>query len=317
MTNSGTRLAVAATALPLIVLVGARLGWNDELPPVVAIHWSGSEPDRFGNTETYFWIVLAVCAAATVIAALAAARVRADAALWLPATALVGWTLTSTWIVSVAATLRAGSPEEASLGWWISIPLLGILWAIATFAVLPRSPHSAPHGPAPTLSVPLAPGERAVWTGYARSPWAGTLALISAVAAIASALVGAIWLAAVFFVLAILGGGFTSVSVQADRTGLTLSSWGIRWRKIPLSSIDEAQVTEIRPATWGGWGYHSTPRGTALVIRRGEGIVVTRSESHPFAVTVDDAGQGAALLNSLAAQHPADQAPRTISTNTS
>lgn len=82
-----------------------------------------------------------------------------------------------------------------------------------------------------------------------------------AVAAVVSALVGALWLAVLFLVLTIAGGGFASVTVQIDRTGLTLSSWNVRWRKIPLDSINEARVTEIRPAEWGGWGYRFTPRG--------------------------------------------------------
>ncbi|TQC47657.1 hypothetical protein EEB14_19055, partial [Rhodococcus sp. WS4] len=158
---------------------------------------------------------------------------------------------------------------------------------------------------APTLPVPLAPGERAAWTGYARGRWAGVLALAMALATVVSALVGALWLAVLFLVLAILGGAFASVTVQIDRAGLTLSSWNVRWRRIPLDSVDEARATEIRPMEWGGWGYRFTPRGTAVVIRGGEGIVVTRRDGRPFAVTVDGAAQGAALLNSLVAPRAA------------
>jgi hypothetical protein len=306
MTTSRTRLAAAAgaTALPLLALVIARLAWNGELPPVVASHWSGTRPDRFSDTATYFWIALTVCAAATVIAGVVAIRGRTDAGLWLPATVLVGWTVATTWIVGVAATIDAGSPEAATLGWWIGIPLLGIPWAVATYAVLPRRSQSTPHDLAPTLPVPLGPGERAAWTGYVHGRWAGVLALAMALATVASALMGALWLAVLFLVLAVLGGAFTSVTVQVDRAGLSLSSWNIRWRRIPLDSVDEARVTEIVPLEWGGWGYRFTPRGTAVVIRAGEGIVVTRRDGRPFAVTVDDAAQGAALLNSLVVPRP-------------
>ncbi|MFC0447076.1 hypothetical protein [Rhodococcus jostii] len=305
MTTSRTRLLAATSAVPLLALVIARLAWSGELPPVVASHWSGTEPDGFSDTDTYFWIAFTVCAAATVIGGVVAARVRTDAALWLPAAVLAGWTVATAWIVSVAATIDAGSPEAATLGWWIVIPLLGIVWAIATFALLHRTPRSAPHGPAPTLPVPLTSGERAAWTGYARGRWAGVLALAMALATVVSALVGALWLAVLFLVLAILGGAFASVTVQIDRTGLTLSSWNVRWRRIPLDSVDEARVTEIHPMEWGGWGYRSTPRGTAVVIRGGDGIVATRRDGRPFAVTVDGAAQGAALLNSLVAPRPA------------
>ncbi|QYB04058.1 hypothetical protein I1A62_44410 [Rhodococcus sp. USK10] len=304
MTTSRTRLLAATSAVPLLALVIARLAWGDDLPPVVASHWSGTEPDGFSDTTTYFWIAVAVCAIAAGIAGVVAVRIRTDAALWLPATVFTGWTVATTWIASVAATVRTGAPEAATLGWWIVIPLLGIPWAFATFVLLPRPPRATENGPAPTLPVPLAPGERASWTGYARGRWAGVLALAMAVAAVVSALVGALWLAVLFLVLVVAGGTFASVTVQVDRTGLSLSSWNVRWRHIPLDAVDEAQVTEIRPGEWGGWGYRFSPRGTAVVIRGGEGIVVTRTGGRPFAVTVDGAAQGAALLNSLAAPSP-------------
>ncbi|WP_072691049.1 hypothetical protein [Rhodococcus marinonascens] len=308
MTISRTRklAAAAGTALPLLALVIARLAWGSELPPVVASHWSGIEPDRFSDTVTYFWIALAVCAGATVIAGVVAAQVHTDHVPWLFASALAGWTAASVWIVSVAATLNAGSPEAATLSWWFLVPVVGgILWAIAMFALLLRSPRTARYGPAPTLPVPLTPDERAAWIGYARGRWAATLALTMALAAVVSALLGAIWLVAAFLVLAVIGGAFASVTVQIDRGGLSVSSWNVRWRRIPLDSITEAQVTVVRPGDWGGWGYRFTPRGTAVVIRGGEGIVLTRTDGRRFAVTVDAAEQGAALLNTLVTPRPA------------
>ncbi|ELB88100.1 hypothetical protein Rwratislav_36424, partial [Rhodococcus wratislaviensis IFP 2016] len=53
MTTSRTRLLAATSAMPLLALVIARLAWSGELPPVVASHWSGTEPDRFSDTTTY------------------------------------------------------------------------------------------------------------------------------------------------------------------------------------------------------------------------------------------------------------------------
>ncbi|MGW4333008.1 hypothetical protein ACWEK5_09305 [Rhodococcus koreensis] len=86
MTTSRTRLLAATSAVPLLALVIARLAWGGDLPPVVAGHWSGSRPDAFADTTTYFWIALAVCAIAAGTAGVVAARIRTDAALWLPAT---------------------------------------------------------------------------------------------------------------------------------------------------------------------------------------------------------------------------------------
>ncbi|AOW92503.1 hypothetical protein BFN03_06765 [Rhodococcus sp. WMMA185] len=307
MTTLRTRqmAATAATALPLFALVIAKLAWGSGLPPVVASHWSGIRPDRFSDTDTYFWSVLAVCIGATVIAGIVVSTSRADQALWLSATILAGWTAASVWIASVAATLRAGSPEAATLGFWALLPVLGIVGAIAAVALLYRISRNERYGPAPTLPDPLGPDERAAWTGYARGRWASALALTVTAAAVMSALLGALWLVAAFLVLAVVGGAFASITVQVDRTGLSVASWNVRWRRIPLDSIAQAQVAVIRPGDWGGWGYRFTPRGTAVVIRGGEGIVLTHNDGRRFAVTVDSPEQGAALLNSLVTPRPA------------
>ncbi|MCQ4118655.1 hypothetical protein [Rhodococcus tibetensis] len=303
MTTTRTRLGTgaAATAVPLLALVLARIGWGADLPPAIPQHWSGTEPDRFGSSTAYFWISLAVCSSAAVIAGLVVARERTDAALWLPIAALTSWTVSSAWILGVALTLHAGSPDAASTGGWIIIPMLGIVWGAAVFAITPKTPRTLIDGPAPTLSTPLAPSERASWTGYARGLWAVALTLVMAAAALGAVLMGLWWLAPLFVVLAVSGGVFASVGVRVDRAGLTLSSWNVRWRRISLDRIEAAQVATIRPAEWGGWGYRFSPRGTAVVVRGGEGIVLTYQDGRQFAVTVPAAEQGAALLNSLLA----------------
>ncbi|MDV7242751.1 MULTISPECIES: hypothetical protein [Rhodococcus] len=303
MTTTRIRLGAgaAATVLPLLALVVARIGWGAEAPPVIPQHWSGTQPDRFGNTTAYFWIALAVCCVAAVVAGLVVARDRSDAALWLPITALTTWTVSSAWILGVALTVRAGSPAAATMGAWIVIPLLGLAWGAAVFAIAPKATRARLSGPTPTLSPPLAPSERASWTAYARGPWAAALTLVMTATAIGSLLMGVWWLAPLFLILAVASGVFASVGVHVDRAGLTLSSWNVRWRRIPLDSIESAQVATIRPAEWGGWGYRFSPRGTAVVVRGGEGILLTCRDGRQFAVTVPAAEQGAALLNSLLA----------------
>ncbi|MEV0946469.1 hypothetical protein [Rhodococcus sp. NPDC049939] len=301
MTTTRYRLsaAVAATALPLLVVLVARLAWGPDLPETVARHWSADGPDGFSDTGTFFAVVIAVCAIVTVVAVVSAVRGRGDAALWLPTTALISWITAATWIAGVTATRQAGAPEAASLGWAIVIPLLGIPWAVAVYAIAPKSTNVRRYGPAPTLSVPLSEDERAVWTGYARGPWAAVLGLIMVVAAVVAGLLGAPWLVLLFVLVALASGVFASIGVQVDRTGLTLSSWGVQWRRIPLDAISEAQVARIRPAEWGGFGYRVSPRGTAVIVHGGDGLVLTRQDGRQFAVTVDSPAIGAALLNSL------------------
>ncbi len=46
----------------------------------------------------------------------------------------------------------------------------------------------------------------------------------------------------------------------------------------------------VTPRHWGGWGYRWRPeKGTAVVVRRGEGVVLRLWDGHTFTITVDDA----------------------------
>ncbi|MFD4367697.1 DUF1648 domain-containing protein [Rhodococcus sp. NPDC058521] len=293
-------LAATTTVLPLLVLLVTAAAWAGELPDTIAVHWSGSTPDRFGNPVTYFWCALGIAIAATCAATVVTIRGTADDRLWLPATALVSWTAASTWIMSVALTRHAGSAEDARIGPWIVVPLLGIAWALLAFALAPASPHP-PAGNRPVLDTPLSPTERVSWTQRVRGRWALVLATVMATAALASFLLGQWWIALLFALLVVVAGAFASVTVQVDQRGVSLSSWGLRWKRVPLDTIESATVTRIVPVQWGGSGYRFTPRGTAVVVRGGEGIVLEKKNGRPFAITVDSANDGAALINSLVA----------------
>ncbi len=56
MTTSKIRLWTAAslTLIPTLILVLARFAWDERLPETVASHWSGSTPDGFSTTTTFF-----------------------------------------------------------------------------------------------------------------------------------------------------------------------------------------------------------------------------------------------------------------------
>ncbi|MFJ3234949.1 hypothetical protein [Streptomyces sp. NPDC086787] len=66
---------------------------------------------------------------------------------------------------------------------------------------------------------------------------------------------------------------------------------GLPRRRIPLSQVVGAEfVPLVTPRHWGGWGYRWRPeRGTAVVVRRGEGVVLSLWDGHTFTITVDDA----------------------------
>ncbi len=49
-------------------------------------------------------------------------------------------------------------------------------------------------------------------------------------------------------------------------------------------------MPRVTPRQWGGWGYRWRPhQGTAVVVRRGEGVVLRLGDGHTFTVTVDNA----------------------------
>jgi hypothetical protein len=92
------------------------------------------------------------------------------------------------------------------------------------------------------------------------------------------------------------------VEAAVSPTGLTVRLGPIRVRRIPLDKIVRAEATHIEPMRWGGWGWRVIPDASAIVLRRGDGLVVHYPGGRRFAVTVDDAATGAGLLNGLLAR---------------
>ncbi len=86
---------------------------------------------------------------------------------------------------------------------------------------------------------------------------------------------------------------FVHVAVKVDHHAVEIrcGHMGLPRRRIPLAQVVDAEVAPtVTPRQWGGWGYRWRPeKGTAVVVRRGEGIVVTLGDGRRFTVTVDDA----------------------------
>ncbi|WP_225833454.1 hypothetical protein [Streptomyces sp. NK08204] len=86
---------------------------------------------------------------------------------------------------------------------------------------------------------------------------------------------------------------FVHVDLRLDRESLEVRCGhiGVPRRRIPLSQVAGADFTAlVTPRHWGGWGYRWRPeKGTAVVVRRGEGVVLRLWDGHTFTITVDDA----------------------------
>ncbi|TSD47110.1 hypothetical protein FFI94_013715 [Rhodococcus sp. KBS0724] len=302
MTTSKVRLWTAAslTFVPTAALIVARLVWGDQLPPTVASHWSGSTPDGFATTTTFFAITLAVSLIASMVAAATAIRASDSAPLLLSVTATAAATSATIWILSVALTLDAGTPENARIGWWIALPIAAAMTGIGAWALTARDGATAqPPLPTPTLDSPLTATERAAWIGRVNSLWPWILSAGLTALTVGTAAYSDWWVAAILLAATVMTAAFASVTVRVDNSGLSISSWGVRWKKIAITRVKSASVDTIRPLEWGGYGYRITPRGTAVTLRSGEAIVLTLETGRVFAVTVDHPEDGVRLLNSL------------------
>ncbi|MBT2544966.1 hypothetical protein J7E99_30750 [Streptomyces sp. ISL-44] len=86
---------------------------------------------------------------------------------------------------------------------------------------------------------------------------------------------------------------FVHVAVTVDSEALEVRCGhiGVPRRKIRLAEVRAAEfIPRISPQHWGGWGYRWRPeRGTAVIVRRGEGLELTLDDGKLFTVTVDDA----------------------------
>ncbi|MFN8157732.1 MAG: hypothetical protein U0R68_09950 [Candidatus Nanopelagicales bacterium] len=148
------------------------------------------------------------------------------------------------------------------------------------------------------------------WTGTCRSRGFAVLAVgitlilvavgIGTVIALqgAGVPVGLGWvLAVVGVVVGITGWLLSSLEVRVDPERFVVAFGPFGWprRAIRIADLREASAIVVEPREWGGWGYRWIPwaKASAAVIRRGPGIELVLADGRRFAVTVNDAVEGA------------------------
>ncbi|MEU1892298.1 hypothetical protein [Streptomyces pristinaespiralis] len=167
-----------------------------------------------------------------------------------------------------------------------------------------------------------------VWTGRAtnRMQWLLAVAGLGCLALGIKLAVGATWTTGIAAMLmAVIGCvaaglmilygtlAFVHVAVKIDGYALDVRCGhiGVPRRHIPLSHVVSAEfVHRVTPRQWGGWGCRWRPeRGTAVVVRRGEGLAVTLNDGGRFTVTVDDAAMAVRVLRARIAHIKGTGAP--------
>lgn len=305
--------------------------WHESsrLPDPIASHWSRSGPDGSMSRAAFFSLTVgvgALIATTALVVALATGHFAAERVAMVAGSAMAtfyaGMALTSLWANRSAATwMDAKSLGAGSLGAVVVLAILtgGIAWRLA------GSPPSPPPGHFPWESDPDTPTEWGVdtaaatatgdpveWSGRCRVRWplwlAAALAVIggSAVLAVPDPF-GRAWIGALCLVGVLACAAMSSVSMRVAPDGVTVrfSAVGLPVRRVAVDQILSAESIVLDPLQWGGWGYRWVPhrRATAMVLRRGDAVVLHLIGGRTLAVTVDDAGDCAAAVNALIRAH--------------
>ncbi|MCH0541061.1 DUF1648 domain-containing protein [Streptomyces sp. MUM 203J] len=318
----------------LVLLAGIPLAASGRLPDRLATHWSG---DGAGGPDDSMplW-------AAAVFPALIWAALATGVALWVrragraaggsgdpggavrggaAATLLSGGTfLVGTQAAIVRANLDRDDWREAgSVADWVVAALVAAVTAgaIGWLACRRRPAPQGRDGAGPRMDLPE--GQRIAWFSRAANPWLHAVSAVTGLVALAVALVALGGMAqphmppfaplamiAPFALASILVLAFASVQARVDEEGLKVSFGPFGWpaRHWSVEDIESARTEHRTPAQVGGWGYRLSGLGTTVMLRGGECLVV-RAGGKDFAVSVDDAERGAALLNSLGARNSA------------
>ncbi|MFH8385654.1 DUF1648 domain-containing protein [Kitasatospora sp. NPDC018058] len=305
--------AVVWTLGVLALLIVLPLAARNRLPEQVATHWSGSNPDGSMSLTAAalfpagLWLLVALAVAAVLRFRPDQARGRAGAVL-----AFTGVLLTGAQTCIVRANLdRARWQDAAPMG--IEVVLIvvaaGLAGVLAWLATRPDA--TAPARPGTPVLEPKA-GERLVWLSQAANPWLQLLAAVMGLISVAGALVTAgglaaadDWVSVVLFGLGSVAALLcSSVRVRVTGEGLHVGFGPFGWpaRRLPPAELVSARVEQLTARQAGGWGYRVNGRGTTVFLRRGECLVVRTRRGTDFAISVDDAERGAALLNALIAR---------------
>lgn len=312
--------------LPLVLTAVATIitaVWVPRMPDPMAIHWGPNfEPDGFGAPWSNVAMSLGLGLFITALYLLQALQSwdarRRGVAVWsamfrfLPAVVL--GTVAFIQVISVGSAWMqldvTDARETGSTGWLLAVGV--VIWVgvtVLAYVAQPRLRIDAP-GSGPAAPLELAPSERAVWVGHVRPSrifmWiitttiaalAVTTVLVSSVNLEAGLITGACCV-----LMLVLLAATSSFRVRIDDAGLEARSI-VGWPVFRLRAADVVSVSAapIEPfAEYGGWGLRWAPDRFGLVMRAGEGIVATRANGRLFAVTVDDADSGAALLAAAA-----------------
>lgn len=289
--------------VPAVLFVGlvapVIVFWSD-LPDPIAVHWGlDGRPDgslaRIGLLLLLGGIYLAMWAAVW--------RVSTRAPFDMPSFAAglvgVGGLLVAVSWISVLANRDAADWTAAGDFTGLHVVVVVATGLAAGFVgwrlAGGRAGYSRPTGEIPTID--LAADETAVWSGVGRGPVLVTTGIV--ILMIALALWNATSLALIAIAVLVLSFAEVRATVSERGVAVGLGWLGIPSWMVPMGAIERAEVEEVRPMAYGGWGYRLRPGVRALVTRGGPALRLVRADMPDLVLTVTDAETGAGVVNAL------------------
>jgi len=311
-------IAWAGPLAALALILGPVLIAWGSLPDRIAMSWRDGEATNVREPQALLALLVMfaiVCVALFVLGG--TRRLRGDS--FNAGAVLVATAMTAIFAVQSVMTVVANSGEASGAG----VPEPGFLWTIAAMVapllalvgVGALFRHALVATPptleaAPSAGLDLAEAEAAAWYSDATAAWAGALTVVAWTIPVVL-LVGVFFVGPAFLIgllvalpVVIAITSFSRIAVAVDRRGLTVRYGLLPWPRtnISLDKIVSATAANVRPGEQGGWGYRGSRAllgKAAVVVRAGEGMHLKLVNDREFTVTVDNAAQGAGVLNDL------------------
>ncbi len=285
--------------------------WRAELPDPVATHWGPNGVDGFHSLR---WDLTG-----TTLIAVIMVIAFWGVGLWFGRSASTRRIVnaTSTWLATLFAGIQLlplnaqrGLTDASQVGDVTGLIVLSLvaasIFGVTVALVTPGDQKSpATEGPpSDAARMPLKDTERAVWVARTTS----TPTVLSGIVAILTIVVITIaiqqfWLLGVAVLLGLMMAAIAVWTVRVDATGLTVRSLlGYPRTHQPIEEIVRADVVSVQALReFGGWGWRVGKGGrSAVVLRSGEALEVTRTGGRKFLVTVEEPAAAAALINTYA-----------------
>ncbi|WP_140425610.1 hypothetical protein [Cryobacterium sp. N19] len=309
-------LAGVSLCVPVLVVIISWWVWRDRLPAELASHWSGSGPADDAMAAGALLALNLVLTGVPAVAGVAiglwpgiSARARRGVFFFLGVFGGMGAT---TWLLSAGLTIQVGDPFEVVLGPWLIMYLVAAGYGLIPFAISPRPRFESTDVERRFEFAPSATGAWSQTITGTMFAWV-TVALIGlgsvlyGPAVIDGRAVDQLFGIVVMAIAILVVASFIRLRVSADWRGLRVVSsvFRIPLKRIRLAAIDVVEAAELRPTEWGGWGYRIMPGRSALILRKGPGLIVTTTNKKQFAISLDDPETPAALLATLRDNNPA------------